>query len=47
LFEILSLKKVLTNKFVNWVMACLSTASYTFNANGDLARSFVVKKGLR
>ncbi|XP_024638625.1 uncharacterized protein [Medicago truncatula] len=34
-------------KFVNWVMACLTTASYTFNVNGDLTRPFAAKKGLR
>ena len=34
-------------KFVNWVMACLTTASYTFNVNGDLTRPFVAKKGLK
>nr|ABD33261.1 RNA-directed DNA polymerase (Reverse transcriptase) [Medicago truncatula] len=34
-------------KFVNWVMGCLTTASYTFNINGDLTRPFAAKKGLR
>jgi len=34
-------------KFVNWVMACLTTASYTFNVNGDLTRPFAAMKGLR
>jgi hypothetical protein len=35
------------NKFVNWVMAVITTASYTFNVNGDLTSSFPTKKGLR
>lgn len=34
-------------KFVNWVMACITTASYTFNVNGDLTSPFQAKKGLR
>jgi hypothetical protein len=34
-------------KFVNWVMACITTTSYTFNVNGDLTSPFPAKKGLR
>jgi len=34
-------------KFVKWVMTCITTASYTFNVNGDLPSPFQAKKGLR
>lgn len=35
------------SKFVNWIMSCLKTVSYTFNVNGDLTIPFEAKKGLR
>lgn len=34
-------------KFVNWIMSCLKTISYTFNVNGELTTPFEAKKGLR
>jgi len=43
----LMLKLGFPYKFVNWVMACITTASYTFNVNGDLTSPFQAKKGLR
>lgn len=35
------------SQFVEWVMSCLSTVSYTFNVNGDLTHPIEAKKGLR
>lgn len=34
-------------QFVTWIMACLSTVSYSFNVNGELTMPFEGKRGLR
>ena len=37
----------LPNRFVNWVMLCVSTVSYKFNINGVYTRSMPAKRGVR
>jgi len=34
-------------KFINWVMVCITIASYTSNVNGNMTSPFQAKKGLR
>ena len=34
-------------QFVTWIMACLTTVSYSFNVNGELTIPFAGRKGLR
>lgn len=34
-------------QFVMWIIACLSSVSYSFNVNGDMTIPFEAKKGLK
>lgn len=35
------------DKFINWIMVCLTTVSYCFNVNGHITEKFMAKRGLR
>lgn len=34
-------------RFVNWIMECVSTVSYTIKVNGELTEPFRTRRGLR
>lgn len=34
-------------RYINWIMICVTTVSYSFNVNGEITLPFDARRGLR